>query len=277
MGICLENRNKRERLIPEQIIENINNLFKNMSIRTSDINDLTTRITSNQLSNNEEWKNFIKKEFMNPNYQQTINDLVNEAFKAASLSFGDESLLLMSLLFLANSDVDKFVTSFQSLNLTRKAKGAGNEIMNVVDAGMKKGLFAGLVTGLNAIQNVSGAVSQVSNPNMIRKYDLKNLIFYYINLVTLLPVNLLKKNNEGNIMKEYYYTVLNNAFDKKIQKNFIDEMLKSYPEEINIKEFFRENLIILKEDSDLRKDLVTNYINNLKEEDIKLIMKRTSN
>lgn len=277
MGICLENRNKRERLIPEQIIENINNLFKNMSIRTSDINDLTTRITSNQLSNNEEWKNFIKKEFMNPNYQQTINDLVNEAFKVASLSFGDESLLLMSLLFLANSDVDKFVTSFQSLNLTRKAKGAGNEIMNVVDAGMKKGLFAGLVTGLNAIQNVSGAVSQVSNPNMIRKYDLKNLIFYYINLVTLLPINLLKKNNEGNIMKEYYYTVLNNAFDKKIQKNFIDEMLKSYPEEINIKEFFRENLIILKEDSDLRKDLVTNYINNLKEEDIKLIMKRTSN
>lgn len=277
MGICLENRNKRERLIPEQIIENINNLFKNMSIRTSDINDLTTRITSNQLSNNEDWKNFIKKEFMNPNYQQTINDLVNEAFKAASLSFGDESLLLMSLLFLANSDVDKFVTSFQSLNLTRKAKGAGNEIMNVVDAGMKKGLFAGLVTGLNAIQNVSGAVSQVSNPNMIRKYDLKNLIFYYINLATLLPVNLLKKNNEGNIMKEYYYTVLNNAFDKKIQKNFIDEMLKSYPEEINIKEFFRENLIILKEDSDLRKDLVTNYINNLKEEDIKIIMKRTSN
>ena len=277
MGICLENRNKRERLIPEQIIENINNLFKNMSIRTSDINDLTTRITSNQLSNNEDWKEFIKKEFMNPNYQQTINDLVNEAFKVASLSFGDESLLLMSLLFLANSDVDKFVTSFQSLNLTRKAKGAGNEIMNVVDAGMKKGLFAGLVTGLNAIQNVSGAVSQVSNPNMIRKYDLKNLIFYYINLVTLLPVNLLKKNNEGNIMKEYYYTVLNNAFDKKIQKNFIDEMLKSYPEEINIKEFFRENLIILKEDSDLRKDLVTNYINNLKEEDIKIIMKRTSN
>ena len=277
MGICLENRNKRERLIPEQIIENINNLFKNMSIRTSDINDLTTRITSNQLSNNEDWKNFIKKEFMNPNYQQTINDLVNEAFKAASLSFGDESLLLMSLLFLAKSDVDKFVTSFQSLNLTRKAKGAGNEIMNVVDAGMKKGLFAGLVTGLNAIQNVSGAVSQVSNPNMIRKYDLKNLIFYYINLVTLLPVNLLKKNNEGNIMKEYYYTVLNNAFDKKIQKNFIDEMLKCYPEEINIKEFFRENLIILKEDSDLRKDLVTNYINNLKEEDIKIIMKRTSN
>ena len=277
MGICLENRNKRERLIPEQIIENINNLFKNMSIRTSDINDLTTRITSNQLSNNEDWKEFIKKEFMNPNYQQTINDLVNEAFKVASLSFGDESLLLMSLLFLANSDVDKFVTSFQSLNLTRKAKGAGNEIMNVVDAGMKKGLFAGLVTGLNAIQNVSGAVSQVSNPNMIRKYDLKNLIFYYINLVTLLPVNLLKKNNEGNIMKEYYYTVLNNAFDKKIQKNFIDEMLKSYPEEINIKEFFKENLIILKEDSDLRKDLVTNYINNLKEEDIKLIMKRTSN
>ena len=277
MGICLENRNKRERLIPEQIIENINNLFKNMSIRTSDINDLTTRITSNQLSNNEDWKEFIKKEFMNPNYQQTINDLVNEAFKVASLSFGDESLLLMSLLFLANSDVDKFVTSFQSLNLTRKAKGAGNEIMNVVDAGMKKGLFAGLVTGLNAIQNVSGAVSQVSNPNMIRKYDLKNLIFYYINLVTLLPINLLKKNNEDNIIKEYYYTVLNNAFDKKIQKNFIDEMLKSYPEEINIKEFFRENLIILKEDSDLRKDLVTNYINNLKEEDIKLIMKRTSN
>lgn len=273
MGVCLENRNKRQRLIPEEIVENINNLFKNMSIRSSDINDLTTRITSNQLSNNEDWKNFTKKEFANPNYEQTINDLVNEAFKVASVSFGDETLLLMSLLFLANSDVDKFVTSFQSLNLARKAKGAGNEIMNVVDAGMKKGLFAGLVTGLNAIQNVSGAMSQVSNPNTMRKYDLKNLIFYYINLMTLLPVNLLRKNNEGNIMKEYYYTVLNSAFDKKIQKSFIDEMFKSYPEEINIKDFFRENLTILKEDSDLRKDLVTNYVNNLKEEDIKIIMK----
>ena len=106
---------------------------------------------------------------------------------------------------------------------------------------------------------------------MVRREDLKNLMSYYVNFLTLLPVNILAKHNEGIPMKGYFTKVLNNAFNKKIQGSFVDQTLfvnYNNQEEINVEQFFGDHYLTLKNDNGLRKGLVTNYINGLSPTDI---------
>ena len=127
----------------------------------------------------------------------------------------------------------------------------------------------------NAMNNFGGAFHQAQNPDMIQTSDLKNLMSYYINFLTLLPVNLLSQFGEGVPMKSYFVTVLNNAFNKNVQSNFVNSKLFSGYEgrnEISVDEFFDRNYIILKNDNQLRKDFVSNYVNSLKPTDIIKLM-----
>ena len=282
MGVCFDNRTRKFVLNTEEIIENINDLFKNMYVRNSSVSEVTekviSRIASTQASNIEEWKNFLNEEIKNNEYEQVIKDLADQAMNEAKTSHGEQSFPLLSLLFLADSNRENFITSFKAINLTNKTKEAGNNILNVVNTGVKGGLLAGIVSGLGAIQNVAGAVNQVSNPSMIRKYDLKNLIQYYINFITLMPVSILRKNNEGK-MKEYIFTILENSFESRVRKKYVDEIFNNYmsQEEIKIDEFFGEQLSALKNDKTIRKDFVEQYINNLTQEDIKNLLKGNKN
>jgi len=279
MGVCSDNRNRKIILNSDEIIETINNLFQNMHVRSSSIDKVADKIISliatSQTSNIEEWKNFFNEEIKNDEFDQVTKDLADNAMEDAKISFGNQFFPLLSLLFLADSNRDNFIISFKAINLANKTKEAGNNIVNVVNTGVKGGLLAGIVSGLGAIQNVAGAVNQVSNPNIIRKYDLKNLILYYINFITLLSVSDLKKNNDGE-MKEYYFTILNNSFDKKEQKKYVDEIFNNYmsQEEIKIDEFFGEHLSVLKNDKEIRKNFVEQYIKNLTKEDKELIINK---
>jgi len=279
MGVCSDNRNRKIILNSDEIIETINNLFQNMHVRSSSIDKVADKIISliatSQTSNIEEWKNFFNEEIKNDEFEQVTKDLADNSMEDAKISFGNQFFPLLSLLFLADSNRDNFIISFKAINLANKTKEAGNNIVNVVNTGVKGGLLAGIVSGLGAIQNVAGAVNQVSNPNIIRKYDLKNLILYYINFITLLSVSALKKNNDGE-MKEYYFTILNNSFDKKEQKKYVDEIFNNYmsQDEIKIDEFFGEHLSVLKNDKEIRKNFVEQYIKNLTKEDKELIINK---
>ena len=282
MGVCSDNKRRKYKLNTDVIIENINNLFQNMYVRNSSISEVTekviSRIASTQTSNIEEWKNFLNEEIKNNEFEQVTKDIADHAIDEAKTSYGDQSFPLLSLLFLANSDRENFITSFKAINLTNKTKEAGKNILNVVNTGVKGGLLAGIVSGLGAIQNVAGAVSQVSNPSMIRKYDLKNLILYYINFITLLPASILKKNNEDETA-EYIFTVLENSFEKNVLKKYVDAIFNNYSnqEEIKIDEFFGEHLSTLKNDKAIRKDFVEKYIKQLTQNDIRELFKVKKN
>ena len=52
----------------------------------------------------------------------------------------DQTLPLLSLLFLTNSDKDTFLSAFKAVNLAKREKTTGNDIRNVVNAG-KQGEF----------------------------------------------------------------------------------------------------------------------------------------
>ena len=77
-------------------------------------------------------------------------------------------------------------------------------------------------------------------------------------------------------MKDYYITVLNNAFNKSAQNKYVEDTLfanYNNQEEINIEQFFADNYLHLKNDNELRKGLVENYAKNLSPTDVNKIIK----
>ena len=274
MGILCDSLT-RGRLNADQIVENINKFFQGMLIRQIGVDQITekvrSRVASGQVADIEGWKTFINDEIYNSEYGKTSRELVGEAMQDAKANYNDQTLPLLALLFLTNSDKDNFLSAFKAVNLAKRGQSAGNDIRNVVNAGRQGGILAGIASGLGAIKNVQGAVHQAANPSLVRREDLKNLMSYYINFLTLLPVNLLAKHNEGIPMKGYFTKVLNNAFNKNVQNNYVEQTLFSNynnQEEINVEQFFGDHYLTLKNDNGLRKGLVTNYINGLSPTDI---------
>ena len=274
MGILCDSLT-RGKLNADQIVENINKFFQGMLIRQIGVDQITekvrSRVASGQVADIEGWKTFINDEIYNSEYGKTSRELVGEAMQDAKANYNDQTLPLLSLLFLTNSDRDNFLSAFKAVNLAKRGQSAGNDIRNVVNAGKQGGILAGIASGLGAIKNVQGAVHQAANPSLVRREDLKNLMSYYINFLTLLPVNLLAKHNEGIPMKGYFTKVLNNAFNKNVQNNFVEQTLfanYNNQEEINVEQFFGDHYLTLKNDNGLRKGLVTSYINGLSPTDI---------
>ena len=274
MGILCDSLT-RGRLNADQIVENINKFFQGMLIRQIGVDEIKekirTRVASGQVADIEGWKTFINDEIYNSEYGKTSRELVGEAMQDAKANYNDQTLPLLALLFLTNSDRDNFLNAFKAVNLAKRGQSAGNDIRNVVNAGRQGGILAGIATGLGAIKNVQGAVHQAANPSLVRREDLKNLMSYYVNFLTLLPVNILAKHNEGIPMKGYFIKVLNNAFNKNVQNNYVEQTLfanYNNQEEINVEQFFGDHYLTLKNDNGLRKGLVTNYINSLSPTDI---------
>ena len=228
MGILCDSLT-RGKLNADQIVENINKFFQGMLIRTIGVDQIKekirSRVASGQVADIEGWKTFINDEIYNSEYGKTSRELVGEAMQDAKANYNDQTLPLLALLFLTNSDRDSFLSAFKAVNLAKRGQSAGNDIRNVVNAGRQGGILAGIASGLGAIRNVQGAVHQAANPSLVRKEDLKNLMSYYVNFLTLLPVNILAKHNEGIPMKGYFTKVLNNAFNKNVQNNYVEQTL----------------------------------------------------
>ena len=277
------------KLDPELILSNINRLFTGMLIRGSDIGQIKEkirqRIQNNQVANIEGWKNFVNEEIYNSEFSQTTRALVSAAMQDAQANYNDATLPLLCLLFLSSSEQNTFLNGFKAINLIRRAKEVGSNVQNVYNMMPNnysnfsaQGLY-NFASGVNnAFHNVGGAFNQASNPSMIRINDLKNLMNYYINFLTLLPVNLLAQYKEGGPMQGYVITVLNNAFNKGVQSNFVNNKLFMGYEgqnEVNVDQFFNQHYNTLRNDNQLRKDFVTSYVQSLSPKDIiKLIAKK---
>ena len=114
MGIC--DALTRVRLDPDQILANINRLFQNMLIRTSDIDQIKekvrARIQTKQVTDVEGWKTFIDEEITNSEFAQTSKALVTASMQDAKANYNDQTLPLLCLLFLANSNQSTFFECF---------------------------------------------------------------------------------------------------------------------------------------------------------------------
>ena len=180
----------RYKLDADQILANINQLFQGMLIRSSDIDQIKERVkqrlVSKQAMDIEGWKNFINEEIYNSQFGQTTKALVTSAMQDAKANYNDQTLPLLCLLFLANSDQGTFLNAFKAVNLAQRAQETGSDIKNIYN--MIPGNFGGftgqgildIASGVkNVINNVGGVIHQTTNPNMIRIADLKNLMNKY--------------------------------------------------------------------------------------------------
>ena len=213
MGIKNCNPTKFSRLDADQILTNINKLFTGMLIRGSEVGHIKEkirqRIQSGQVTDIEGLKNFIYQEIYNSEFGKTSQALVSSAMQDAQTNYNDRTLPLLCLLFIANSDFNTFLTAFKAINLAKSAIQVGSSFQNMANNynnynnynnfnNFSAQGFYNMASGFNnAMNNLGGAFHQAQNPSMIKINELKNLMTYYINFLTLLPVNLLSQFGEG--------------------------------------------------------------------------------
>lgn len=269
MGNCLQITDLT--LNADKICERINSFFLGMLARSISVEkiveELKISVLSGKVRDLEGLTAFLKDKIFNNEFVQTSLELINIALDHAEQNFGDKTLPFLSLLFLSDSNIDNFLTAFKAVNLAQHAEDAGEEIYNVVQVGKTGNILGGIVAGINAVKNVVNTVKQAVNPNIIKRNELKNLCVYYVNFITLLPVNILEKYQEGNCKILSYATkVLNTAFSKDVQSSFVEETLFSKYKEtetVDIEEFFNDNYNVLKDDKAFRIGLVNKYISRL--------------
>ena len=266
MGACFT-----EDMIPaEKITATIDKFFKEMAIRKIGIEDikgkLKSRIFSSKVVDIEGWKEFLNEEIINSEFTNTSKMVANSAMEDAKNNYNDQTLPFTTLLFLSDSKIDTFTDAFKTINLAQNAGEAANDVKNVVDTVKNQGIFSGIKEGINAIKKTGDVAKQTFNPNMIKKDDLKKMSNYYINFITLLPVDIIDKCGEGGQIQHYITNVLNKAFDPKYQNQFVNEKLfakYNNDDNINIQDFFKDNYDIMKDDKAIRIGLVKNFIRGM--------------
>lgn len=274
MGACLNLLGGG--LSAEKITERINRFFLGLIARQLGINkildDIKMKVLSGQISDIEGLKSLLYQDMVNNAFTQTSKEVVRIAMEDARNNYGDITLPFLSILFLSNSNTQNFIEAFKVINLAQHAQSAGSDIHSVVNAGNSGGLFAGISQGLNVMRNVVGTAQQAANPNLIRREDLKKLVCYYTNFITLLPVSILDQCHEGGAVEEYVSKVLCSAFSREVQSNFVENTIfikYNSQETIDINQFFNDNYPTLSNDSGIRIGLVNSYIETLNPTDIR--------
>ena len=266
MGACFT-----EDMIPaEKITAVVDKFFKGLAVRKLGIEELKTKLKSQIFSSKvvdmNEWKSFLNKEIINSEFGQTSKLFVDSAMNDAKTNYNDQSLPFTTLLFLSDSKLETFTDAFKTVNYAQHAGDAASDVKNVVDTVKNEGIFSGFQQGINAFKKTTEVAKQTINPNMIKKDDLKKMSNYYINFITLLPVDIIDKVGEGGQIQHYITNVLNKAFDSKYQNQFVEEKLFSKynnQDTINIKEFFDDNYNTMKDDQGIRIGLVKNFIRGM--------------
>ncbi len=277
MGCCL--KLAPINLNAEKICEQINKFFAGMAARKLDItqivDEIKVKILSGQITDLPSLKQALTDKTVNSEFAQTSQQVIELALDDAEKNFGDKTLPFLCLLFLSDSNLDKFIEAFKAINLAQHAESTAKDVKNTVEAVKSGGLLAGLASGLSAAANAMNTVQQAANPNEIKRDDLKKLITYYINFITLLPVNILEQCHEGGEVENYVSKVLTSAFSKEVQNNFIEQRIfakYNAMETIEINQFFTDNYPTLDDDKGIRIGLVNSYIQTLDPADIRALV-----
>ena len=255
-------KQKKNKVKVDEIIENINSFFKGMKIRQMDIKkieeELISLFESDDIIDKEKITKFLKNKINNEEYKTTSMDLIRESIQDAKenykvdetiYEFNDDDnpkpklqevkkkdidykgiiLPIFSILILANSNKEEFIEIFKNINKNKRQRNVRkDDNINYFAKGIS----------LTRVKAKSGT---------LEKNELEEFLMYYVNFLTLLPMNLLVNNNEGIQMKSEDILVMRKAFEKNNLKIFINKnYLKNYDEgDINLDNFFNSNYLSL--------------------------------
>ena len=254
----------------DDIVENLDKFFLKLVIRALKLSDIKEKIKSLLFSTKvldiEAWKSLLNEEILNSEAIKTSKKVVEVALEDAKEKYKDQTLPFIILFFLADSDLSTFIDAFKYINLAQNAGETINDVKEVIDTVKSGGILSGLKAGIGLIKKGTEVVKQAFDPNFIKKEDLKTLCSYYINFITLLPVNIIDEMGEFGPVYSNVTKILNGAFDVDIQKKFVeDKIFFKYmnSDKIDVKEFFTDNYETLKKDNLIRRGLVETFIKDL--------------
>ena len=254
----------------DDIVENLDKFFLKLVIRALKLSDIKEKVKSLLFSTKvldiEAWKSLLNEEILNSEAIKTSKKVVEVALEDAKEKYKDQTLPFIILFFLADSDLSTFIDAFKYINLAQNAGETINDVKEVIDTVKSGGILSGIKAGIGLIKKGSEVVKQAFDPNFIKKEDLKTLCSYYINFITLLPVNIIDEMGEFGPVYSNVTKSLNGAFDVDIQKKFVeDKIFFKYmnSDKIDVKEFFTDNYETLKKDNLIRRGLVETFIKDL--------------
>ena len=254
----------------DDIVENLDKFFLKLVIRALKLSDIKEKVKSLLFSTKvldiEAWKSLLNEEILNSEAIKTSKKVVEVALEDAKEKYKDQTLPFIILFFLADSDLSTFIDAFKYINLAQNAGETINDVKEVIDTVKSGGILSGLKAGIGLIKKGTEVVKQAFDPNFIKKEDLKTLCSYYINFITLLPVNIIDEMGEFGPVYSNVTKILNGAFDVDIQKKFVeDKIFFKYmnSDKIDVKEFFTDNYETLKKDNLIRRGLVETFIKDL--------------
>ena len=206
--------------------ESIFDLFWNgILIRNKSLNDIVDLIrTKKKGTGNIDKKKldlFIEALLINPDYKEISYKLFNNSLNEARKK-NNEGLFFLSLLFLGKGNETELTKNFLSIAMTQG------------------GLKNSILINLN------------NSKNLIKKESLYELISFYVNMISLMNVEILSDINDN---KEIFIQELNNKFCLENQKQFIDnKIFENYQndEDIEIESFIIDKFTILINDTYIR-------------------------
>ena len=205
--------------------ESILDLFWNgILIRNKSLNDIVDLIrTKKKGTGNIDKKKldlFIEALLINPDYKEISYKLFNNSLNEARKK-NNEGLFFLSLLFLGKGNETELTKNFLSIAMTQG------------------GLKNSILINLN------------NSKNLIKKESLYELISFYVNMISLMNVEILSDINDN---KEIFIQELN-KFCLENQKQFIDnKIFENYQndEDIEIESFIIDKFTILINDTYIR-------------------------
>ena len=258
-------------LSAEDITKNINKFFMNLLIRTLNLDEIKEKVVkllfSSKALDLDEWEKLLKENILDNEAVQTSNKVVKTALDDAKAQYGDSTLPFISLYLLSNSNLDTFIDAFKYINLAKNGVDTVKDVKDMVETIQNSSsIFSGIVTGIKTAVKANQVIKQAFDPNQIKKEDLKRLTSYYLNFITVLPVNIIDEFGEFGPVYENITRILNTAFDKQFRDEFVENTLFSNykdSETINVKDFFTDNYEALKNDRKIRINMVQAYIKTL--------------
>jgi hypothetical protein len=258
-------------LSPEEITQNINKFFHSLLIRSLNLDEIKEKIVkllfSSKALDLDEWEKLLRETIIDNEAVQTSNKVVKTALDDAKAQYGDSTLPFISLYLLSISNLDSFIEAFKYINLAKNGVDTVKDVKNMVETIQNSNnIISGIVAGIKTAVKANEVVKQAFDPNQIKKEDLKKLTSYYLNFITILPVNIIDEFGEYGPVYENITKILNTAFDKQFRDDFVENTLFSHyqdKETINVKDFFTDNYENLKNDRKIRINMVNAYIKTL--------------
>ncbi len=258
-------------LSAEDITKNINKFFMNLLIRTLNLDEIKEKVVkllfSSKALDLDEWEKLLKENILDNEAVQTSNKVVKTALDDAKAQYGDSTLPFISLYLLSNSNLDTFIEAFKYINLAKNGVDTVKDVKDMVETIQNSSsIISGIVTGIKTAVKANEVIKQAFDPNQIKKEDLKKLTSYYLNFITVLPVNIIDEFGEFGPVYENITRIMNTAFDKQFRDEFVENTLFSNykdSEIINVKDFFTDNYEALKNDRKIRINMVQAYIKTL--------------